>query len=433
MTRPRPGTLALWSGFVVVLVLKLVFVGDKGTGDMDVALGWGRTLLRVGLVDGYTGSNFPIAFQIYEGLVWFARQVGMDGYAAMKALNLACDLGTFWGLRALLRGWDLDPRWAFAYWLSPYFLVMAWLGYDHFQMGLIVVVTLLLAQRVRSTRGWLLVSVPFGIGFLQRPQVQALVGAVAAYAGIVALDAWRREGRSVRAAVWHERTRRALLLLVVPAVLFVVYTVWFWAGGKDALYLTHAYQQIAAFSPALSANMLNVWQMVAELYRHGDEQLSTVRGPGALHALAGAISAVALLAGVWFIVRSERPGRPFSVTLLYLFALGAIVMPNLYTRAHDNHLFLGLVLVVPLVAMLPARRGAALAVVGATTVLQAFNSWALYGFGSVTLSLSHPFVDVRSVWTFGVRFVAAGVSAGLFVWLIALLRPLVARPEPLDA
>lgn len=425
MRRPGARAALLWGGFVAVLVFKLLFVGDKGTGDMDTALGWGHTLLRVGLVEGYTGSNFPIAFQIYEGLVWTADHLGIKDYAAMKWLNLLCDLGTFWGLRALLRGWGASPDWAFLYWLSPYFLVMYWLGFDHFQMGLIVVVTLLLMQRAGSARGWLLASVPLGIAFLQRPQVNVLVAALGAYAAIVAFEEWRAT-RRLWPAVWNERTRPALLLLVFPVLLFGAYSVWFWAGGKDALYLARAYGGLSAFSPALSANMLNIWAMVAEAYRSGTEQLPTIRGWGGFHALAGVLSAAAMLAGVWAIARRSRE-RPFSLTALYLFALGSIVLPNVYTRAHENHYFLGLVLLVPLVALMPIRRGALLTVLAATTALQGFNAWAIYGFGQVQLSFDHPFVDVRAWWTWGVRFAAAGVSVALFAGLVALLRPLVGQ------
>ena len=180
---------------------------------------------------------------------------------------------------------------------------------------------------------------------------------------------------------------------------------------------------VAAFSPALSANMLNVWQMVAEAYRHGDEQLSTVNGPHWMHALAGVLGAIVLAVGVWAIAR-RADRRPFSLTALYLFALGSILLPNVYTRAHDNHLFLGLVLLVPLVALLSVRRAWLAGVVGATMILQGFNSWAIYGFGSLQLSFDHPFVDLRADWTWGVRFAAAAVSVALFVAMVVLLRPL---------
>ena len=302
---------------------------------------------------------------------------------------------------------------------------MYWLGYDHFQMGLIVVVTLLLIQRATrldTTGAWLLASLPLGVGFLQRPQVQVLVAALGGYAAVIAVQRlWAT--RKLWPSVWNDQTRPALLLLVFPVVLFGVYTVWFWAGGKDALYLARQYAGVAAFSPALSANMLNVWQMVAEAYRHGDEQLSTVNGPHWMHALAGVLGAIVLAVGVWAIAR-RADRRPFSLTALYLFALGSILLPNVYTRAHDNHLFLGLVLLVPLVALLSVRRAWLAGVVGATMILQGFNSWAIYGFGSLQLSFDHPFVDLRADWTWGVRFAAAAVSVALFVAMVVLLRPL---------
>lgn len=420
MSRRR---VALWAGFVAVGVLKLLFLDDKGTNDMDTALGWGRTLLDKGLVKGYSGSNFPIAFQIYEGLVWFDRQVGLDGYASMKGLNLLCDLGTFALLRVLLRRWGLNPDWAFAYWISPYFLVMWWLGYDHFQLGLIVVGCVLLIDAER----WWLASLVLGVAFLQRPQAQALVLALAAFAALVGLPIWRRE-RSLRAALTERRVRASLILLVGPAVLWVAYAAWFWTGGRDGGFLLRSYGEVSAFSPALSANMLNVWALVGEAYRHPGEQLSAVHGPGVFHAIAAVIGAAAMLGGIWLIARRSAE-RPFGQTALLLFALGSVVLPNVYTRAHDVHFFLGAVLVVPLVALQREHRRAVLAVLAAYLLLQALNSFGIYGFGQTALSSDQPFDAFVHFWDPAVRTVAAAFSVGLFVAMMALARPLVAARQ----
>jgi hypothetical protein len=420
MTAARARAIALWLAFAGVLFLKFVFVDTRGTGDMDTALSWGHALLRNGLVDGYTGSNFPIAFQLYEGLVWFADKVGMNEYTAMKSLDLVCDVGTFFALRALLRGWALSPDWAFLYWLSPYYLVMYWLGYDHFQMGLIVVVCLLAIQRARSDAGWLLASAVLGVAFLQRPQVQVLVAVLGLYVAVVAVER-RRDG--ARRALWNERTRPALLLLVGPAVLFAAYSLWFWIGGRYALYLAREYAGLGVYSPSLSANMLNVWAMVAEGYRSGGEKLYMVERPEIFHTIAAVIGGVALVGGVWLIARrAER--RPFSLTVLYLFAYGAILLPNVYTRAHENHFFLGGLLAVPLVALLP-RRALALSALLATLALQGFNAFGIYGFGYTPLTSKAPYIDIENWWSYSVRFVAAGVAVALFVALMTGLRPLL--------
>lgn len=427
MSRIRPGDAALWVAAAAVLALKLLFLGDKGTGDMDVAIGWGHTLLERGLVDGYTGSNFPIAFQVYEGLIWLAGQLDVGDYLAMKALNLLSDVGTFLALRLLLRRWGLDPRWAFAYWLSPYFLVMAWLGYDHFQMGLLVVVVLLLIDRAwrRGTpAAWALASFAMGVGFLQRPQFQALVAALGVFVAIVALGRLRRRG-SLRDAAANAVTAPALWLMVGPVLLFGVYTLWFWIGGRDAFFLLRSYGSISAFSPAFSANMLNLWAMVAEAYRSGDEQLTTVSRPQYWHQVAAVLALATLLLGTWAIAR-RADRRPFPLTALYLFAFSSIALPHVYTRAHENHFFLGALLLVPLVAVAHRRRGLLLAG-AATSILQAFNMFAIYGFGAVGATSSATAVEIRSQWTWDARFVAAAVVMALFLTLLWLLRPLAGR------
>jgi hypothetical protein len=420
----RPATIALWGGFVAVLALKLLFVSDRGTGDMDTALGWGHTLLHVGLVRGYTGSNFPIAFQLYEGLVTLADHLGVNEYLAMKSFDLACDVGTFFLLRVLLRRWDVNPAWAFAYWLSPYFLVMTWLGYDHFQMGLLVVGLLLAIDRAwrRQTVGtWALAAFVMGIGFLQRPQFQALVAALALYGGFVAIDHLRRRA-PLRAALVNRETAPVLWLLGGAAVFFAGYSIWFWVGGKYATFLVHSYATVSAFSPALSANMLNVWAMVAEAYRHGPEQLTMVTGPHYWHLVAGLLGIVVLLGGTWLIARRHAQ-RPFPLTALYLFAFASLALPNVYTRAHENHFFLAALLLVPVMAIAQRRVGVFVAL-AATSALQAFNMFSIYGFGSVSQTYDSTTLDVRSVWTWGVRFAAAAVCTAIFVALLVMLREL---------
>lgn len=416
--------VALWLGFAAVLALKCLFIADRGTGDMDTALGWGHTLLHVGLVRGYTGSNFPIAFQVYEGLVTVADHLGIKEYAAMKGFDVLCDLATFRLLRVLLGRWGLDRRWAFAYWISPYFLVMQWLGYDHFQMGLLVVAVLILidvAWRRGMPTAWALASLVMGVGFLQRPQFQALVGALIVYVAIVAIERLRRRER-LRAALVNRATAPALWLLAGPVALFAAYSIWFWAGGKYASFLAHSYASVSAFSPALSANMLNVWAMVAEAYRHGPEQLTMVHGPQVWHTVAAVLGVLVLVGGTWLIARRHER-RPFPLTALYLFAFASIALPNVYTRAHENHFFLGALLLVPLLALLQRRAGLLAAFV-ATTLLQAFNMFAIYGFGQVTQTSDPTTVDVRSIWTWGVRFAAAGVCTAIFVAILWQLRPL---------
>jgi hypothetical protein len=421
----------LWAGFVVVLVLKLWLIGDKGTGDMDVALGWGRDLLDRGLIDGYTGSNFPVAFQIYEGVVWVAREIGMKGYAAMKWTNLLCDVAVFFLLRTTLRRWGASPDWAFLYWISPYFLVMFWLGYDHFQMTALLLATLMLIDRASTLRGYLLASIPLGIGFVQRPQVEACIAVLAIYVALLALERLKRREGLVR-SVWNEETRPALALLVGPVVLFGLYSLWFFVHGEDLFRLTRAYLEIPAYSPALSANMLNVWAAVGEAYRRPGETLPAVHDPAIYHSIAGLLGLGALVAGTWLIVRT-RATRPFGRTAFLLFALGAIVLPNIYTRAHDNHFFLGAVMVIPLLAVLARReRRLALAVLVPYLVLNAWNSFSLYGFGQISVSTAQPFLWIRSQFTDEFRLGASVFCAALFLALMVTLRPVLERTRTIS-
>jgi hypothetical protein len=263
-----------------------------------------------------------------------------------------------------------------------------------------------------------------GVGFLQRPQFQALIAALGVFVAVVALARLRRR-EPLRRAVYNPVTAPALWLMAGPVVLFAVYSLWFWIGGRDAFFLTRSYASISAFSPAFSANMPNMWAMVAEAYRSGDEQLPAISKPEYWHQVAAVLGLVTLLAGTWFVARrAER--RPFPLTALYLFAFSSIALPHVYTRAHENHFFLGAVLLVPLLALAHRRRG--LLVAGAaTSIVQAFNMFAIYGFGAVRETNFATAIDIRSQWTWELRFAAAAAVMALFGALLWLLRPLVGR------
>jgi hypothetical protein len=130
--------------------------------------------------------------------------------------------------------------------------------------------------------------------------------------------------------------------------------------------------------PALTAQMPNIWYLVADFYVGKGEPITSVVEPDAFHALAAVLTA-GLLFFVAALLARDAAGRPFSVTALLLFAAGAALLPMVMTRAHENHFFLAAVLAVLVVAKLRDRTLTIL--VNALLAIQAVHLFGLYGLG----------------------------------------------------
>jgi hypothetical protein len=418
-TVSRTAALPTWAFAALVALgfaLKLLFLGSIGTQDQEVAIDWGRAALDHGLVAAFNPSGYPLTFHIYEALVWFCDQTGLDPFVGMKLLNLAADTGCLIILIALLHRLGVAREWALLYWLFPYFLAMGWLGFDHFIMGFLVLLALWFVARSNGPAGLLPAAFLMGLLFVQRPQVMVLVLMLVLFIAAVAIMRLIEDRRLV-GALWNERTRAPWAMLVGAAALFAFYSLWFYRGGREITFLADTYRGLSDWSPGLSANMLNVWAMVAEGYRTPGQELYAATGPDILYTVALLISG-AILVVVAAVIARRGPKTPW-LALLSLFAMASIVMPNSYVHAHENHFYLGALLGIPIVAAL--RNRALVAAFVAYLALQAFNLFGLYGFGHT--GASDALVDLGWRFWFTGRFIGAALSTILFIVIVVLMLP----------
>jgi hypothetical protein len=330
-------------GTLVGLAMKWSMLFHMGTFDMDSYFEWGRKALEVGLCRSYHGTYFPMQYQVFEICAWMVAKTGAQFFIIYKAPSLLCDLGIFWVLLLLLRRRGANPLYALLYWLHPWFLAVFSLGYCDFQFSLCVVLCVWVL-RGEEVRDYLLAGLPLAVAFLMKPQAQVLIVATFAY-GL---------SRYLRNRDW-----RPLAMLVPPSFLFLAYELWFIRALPRPRYvaaqvLPLSYLNITNVMPALTAQMTNVWYPVAYLLKKPGRGVHTVSDR--IHLLpylqAKYVMAIIVLGLVclyaWRVER-ETETSP-SDKFVKIFGFATLAVPFLMTSAHENHLFLGSVFLVLLVA-----------------------------------------------------------------------------------
>jgi hypothetical protein len=380
------------------LAARILLVPYLGTGDMTVYAAWGQHTRDAGLANAYMGVYFPLAYQLFAGDVAAASWLGVSTFSVMKAVNLLFDIGTFGLLLALLRQYRLDARYAFYYWLHPYFLAIFWLGYVDPFLTFCAVLTLVLLGRLRSVTGALVAGVPLAAAVMFKPQALTLV--VMTGLLIVGLLIFRR--RVTNAVV------RASALLVPSGLAFVGYSLYFRANGFPLSFLARfSYDTLKTFSPGLTENMLNVWTPVAYHYVEHGQRLYTVTGPGVYHTIGDLLVVLAFVLAV-LVVCIAASRRQLAWLVLSVFTLGALLLPVLGTRAHENHLFLGITFAVVALAAMPNRPFAA--AFNLLLAVQFVNLGARYGFGQNHLTRWKVISDLISWYGNSAQLAAASVT-----------------------
>jgi hypothetical protein len=402
----------LWILFAVGLLFRLAVLGVEGTNDMRAVLGWGDGVRQSGLVAEYHGIYFPFAYLIFAGVSWLRDLFGVSGFAVLKAVTLASDVGAFLCLVHLLRAWGLDRRYALIYWLHPFFLSAFELGYIDAHLAVCVLATLVLLLNPTPLRT-IAAGVPLGFGLLMKPQMIPIVGMTIVFALLVMVLT-----RSLRPLPQLVR------LILAPACLLVGVSVYFALDGANISTVAFSYKpsELAHQSAGLTGNMLNIWYPVAALAREGSQPVYDVARPAAANTV-GAISGIALLlAGAIVVARRHRALT--TVALLELWALTAAVVPLVLTHAHENHFFLA----GTLGALIVARRGDARLTVllCALLAVQFVNLFLLYGLGLTHLTETtglRAVTDTYRSWV-GLQTGLAVVVVVLAVpWLVQLFRP----------
>ena len=407
----------LYAGLVLGLVLRCLMLGFRGTFDMDDYLRWGSGSLDAGLSHAYIGIYFPVQYQIFEVCVWLSRALAVDPTTMFKLANLLFDAGNCALLMALLGRWRISVLYALVYWLHPWFLLVFALGYVDFQFAFFLLLSVWLLQRGDTAADYLRAGVPFAAVWLMKPQVILLGAAIVCYAAVW----WRRTGRLDAACLLVP----AALLGAAYEVYFAV-TLWSSLGRRALVVLPTSYIRTGSVMPVMTAHMLNVWYPVAYALKAPGAEIWTVSSKlFLLPHLQVRFAALALVTAViaWYAFVVVTSTRPLSAAdrLRYLLTFTALIVPAIMTSAHENHLFLATVLLVPMLA--PGTARSARWAIHTLLVIQAVNLEGIYGVDRFAVWL-------RPIYSFEAR-VALSVLSVVCFFLIARALYEALRPRPL--
>lgn len=206
---------------------------------------------------------------------------------------------------------------------------------------------------------------------MMKPQCQVLVISVLVYA-----------------ICHYVRTRDTapFAILAAPCVLWLAYETYFTLAGCGALgvaadcVLRFSYVNISNVMPSMTAQMPNVWYLSACVLRQPGTPIYTVSDQSTVlpHVSVKLLAAtVALIAIALFTFRQEKSGKSVEEKFLCIFTVASLIVPFVMTSAHENHLFLGSVFLVPFVAR--SSPGAFRLAVQIHLIIQCLNISGLYG------------------------------------------------------
>ena len=283
--------------FLLGLGIRLALLPYLGTNDVRVDLSWGAATNAHGLAHTYTGDYFPLLYQTFQVPAALSARLDVSGHTLLKALMLLFDIGCFALLVALFRHWGVRKELALVYWLQPYFLVLAWLGYVDFELGFFALLVVLIVAMRPTPAGALVAGIPLGIAFMLKPQALTLIATVA----LIAVVALLSRGGHFGTARW------AAMMLFAPALLFAGYSAYFYRAGYSLTHLADTYRNTKNLGGALTANMLNIWYPVAEAFRGPGQQIYQVSRPAVANTVAEVLTAVLfLIAALWFTRYADR-------------------------------------------------------------------------------------------------------------------------------
>jgi hypothetical protein len=368
------GVLSKWFWWLCGVGLVLRLGGIVFNGQHDVAefvLQWGASVRTVGLVQGLTVNYGVFSFAVFGVDAYFGEMIPRFWWLPFKLTLIAFEVALF---AALVRFAPVNARSLVlaAYWLNPWFIVHG--GYQGFWEAPHLLFGVLACLAVRRWAGspaaWVTCGVLLLVSAEFKPQgLLHLAGPVGFFLLVLALQSRRP------ALVWFGLGFGAAGALISIAI--------FLAGGSVFAALRNMMSSFG-FLPVVSAGNLGLWRFVsfAIMQVHGlpgevhQLQLSEA-ATTALSLVAAALCLGLLTAFAMRLARQVEAGRPIWIDAYLMMAFGALTLSQLGLRAHLNHTYTAMVILIPL---LPVHRRLRLAWIAGVAV-QGFAHLTKYGIG----------------------------------------------------
>jgi hypothetical protein len=273
------------------------------------------------------------------------------------------------------------------------------LGYVDVQFTFFILCSLYFIFRDTS-RDYLKAGIFLGFAFMMKPQ--ALIIFISFF---------------IYAIVRYFRTKNINMIhiFIFPAILFIDYYIFFLVQSGSTSVLTDAYLHTADYSPILNGHFLNGWFTVAYYIKGANDPIHSVTDDlnGSGFPVRSIAIFVVLTLLFYFIIKTQKDSSVVKHNIgPYLTAcFASFAVPFLMTAAHENHLFLGTVLIIPVLAR--SKNLLFKIVVHIILLLQFINLYGFYGIGE------NPYFQLPVYqYTYKVGLIMSFIASFLFLIML---------------
>lgn len=386
------------------LLLRIFSLFYNGIFDMETYYEWGLAALTQGLHESYHGTYFPIQYQIFEFGAWIALKFNIEHFIVFKSINLFFDCGILVVLFLIFKKMRISHYYLLIYWIHPWFLNMFSLGYVDFQFSFFILLSLYFTFNP-SRKNYLLSGLFLGIAFLMKPQVQIIIVAYFIYCSLKYL---------------RDKDFKPFLIFFFPTVLFILYSLFFFIAAGSPLRLANSYVFVSKVMPCLSANYLNAWFSIAYLIKDVDAPIYSVSDQLSIfHIQIKIIAVIAVFAFIIYFLKNlinKTLNNSEQSNFLLIACFSSVVLPFVMTSAHENHLFLASILLIPIAAK--SKSLIIKITIHVLLILQFINLYGYYGIGEISAikRFSIKLVDIS--YTYEKAFVLSLIAFSAFIILM---------------
>jgi hypothetical protein len=362
----KAGEIIFWTAIVSGLVIRYLSLSYNGIFDMATYHEWGLNALKEGLNKAYMGSYFPFQYQIFEFGAFLSVKLKTDYFIIYKIINLVFDSGNIVVLYLIFRKINVSKFYLLLYWLHPWFLIMFSQGYCDFQFTFFILCSILFSFKATS-RGYLLAGIFLGFAFLMKPQIQVIVLSLFIYSLYV---------------YYKEKDVKLFSLFIFPAILFIDYSLYFFVTSGNPFRLLRIYVDLGSAMP-LTANFLNGWFPVAYFLKEpGTAIYSVTDDMDIMNIRLRTVALLSLLLLIWFYMKMIYKNNINNSNIYNYFLVtgfATFIFPFVMTSAHENHLFLATVLLIPILGK--TKNILVKICIHLLLIIQCINLYGFYGFG----------------------------------------------------
>jgi len=368
----------------------------NGMADVyQILLEWGAAVHRHGLVDAFAVNYGILSYAAFGAAEVAGEWIPRFWWAPYKLLVIGFDLAACLTLVALAA--PRDRRWVvLLVWINPWFILHGaywgfWEG-PHLLFGLLAV--LALRRLPDQRRAWAAAGALVMCSAMIKPQgLFHFAGPLGLYLAVQCVRGIRRP------IVWFVAGLGTVALATTLAI---------WLAGGSPLALYDNYRSVSTSMAKMSNGGPGLWRFVSWAYMEATGQPGLVLDMkisrpalAAGNALAGLICLGMLLAfSVRLGLRRREPAAPLVAAAarwlrppavswpddqvaFIVLTLGTLVMSQFGPRAHINHSYVALMLLVPLAL----HDRVLLWLWGATTLMLWLAHVSTFGFGGAVVML----------------------------------------------